>query len=143
MPAYFKLHMEIQEKSRKLEEGPMKDLGDLIQWQKSQQRSTFQKLHTYDKADPTRQWGRIVFSVRGVETPGCTYGWGEIPTLISLSNGTHKSQFLAVWQINEHEKTKFIEDHTWAYPMMPLLEKGIINNKLKCPEGTETDQACL
>lgn len=49
--------MRIQEKSRKLE-GPMQDLGDLIQWHKSQQRSMFQKLNTYDKADPTRQWGK-------------------------------------------------------------------------------------
>lgn len=48
--------MEIHKKSRKLEEGPMQDLGDLIQWYKSQQRIMFQKLHTYDKADPTGQW---------------------------------------------------------------------------------------
>lgn len=69
---------------------------------------------------------RIVFSVSGVETPGCTYGCREISTLISLSNGKHKSQFLAVWQINEREKNK---NHGRPYTDTfydPLVRKRVL-----------------
>ena len=36
-------------------------------------------------------------------------------------------------------KNKIYEDHRWTYPMTPLLEKGIINNILKCTEPKEAE----